>query len=144
MIPRRYGFVPVIVLVLAVIAATVWLKAEHVPGAAKRVAQEFVDRLQAAQFARAHQLTVRNNGYVGTTPAEFEGIARRQFCKVTRLAGTSPFQSNGNRLRRWLGAREVEMPEVRVEFEGACLFGVSVRHVGAGQWLVYSFASHAG
>lgn len=142
---NRRAIAWVVTAVVTVIAATVWLKAEHVPDSAMRVAQDFVDRLQAAEFARAHELTVRNNGYVGTRPTEFEPIARRQFCKVTRLVGTSPFQSNGNRLRRWLAARDMEMPEVRVEFEGgACLFGVSVRRTGAGQWLVYSFASHAG
>ena len=143
--PFRPAIALALTFVLTVIASMLWLKADHVPSAAMRVAQAFVDRLQAGKFAQAHELTVKNNDYVGTTPAEFERIARRQFCGAIHLVSTFPFQSNGNRLRRWLAGAEVEMPEVRVEFaEGACLFGVSVRHQGAGQWQVYSFASHAG
>lgn len=140
----RLAIVLVLALVVVGVAAMIWLKSEHEPNAAIRVAQAFVEHLHAGEFAQAYELTVKNNGYVGTTAAEFERIARRQFCGVQRLVSTFPFQSNGNRLRRRLAGTEVEMPEVRVEFAGPCLFGVSVRHLDAGEWRVYLFASHAG
>ena len=145
LLQTRGAIVVALVFILAVIASAIGLKAEHAPRAAINVAQEFLDRLQAKEFAQAHELTVKNNGYVGATPAELERITQRQLCKVTRVAGTSPFQSHGNRLRRRLAGAQVEMPEVRVEFaEGACLLGVTVRYIGAEQWKVYYFARHAG
>jgi hypothetical protein len=132
-----------VAFVIAGIGAVFWLKSEHNPSVPIHIAQEFVDRLQAKEFAKAHQLTIKNV-YVGKTPEELEEVSRRQMCKLTRLVGTFPFQSNGNRLRRWVSGAEIEMPEVHVEFEGNCLLGVTVRHTGNNEWRVFYFASHAG
>jgi hypothetical protein len=120
-----------------------WLRSEHVPSEALHVAQAFVAHLDAKEFAQAYELTAKG-GYVGKTPAELEVVARRQLCKITRVAGTFPFQSNGNRVRRWASGREIEMPEISVEFVGSCLLGVTVRHSPTEGWRVFKFASHAG
>jgi hypothetical protein len=132
-----------VLLALAGVGFFLWLKAEHVPAVPIQTAQAFIDYLHANNYESASALTMRN-GYTGKTPDELVVASRRQLCKLTRRVGTFPFQSNGNRLRRWLSGREVEMPEVQVEFVGDCLFGVTLRHVGGGQWKVYNFASHAG
>jgi hypothetical protein len=58
----------------------------------------------------------------GQNSAEFEQKAQREFCTVARVAGTAPFQSNGNRLRRRVYGLEVGMPELHVDFDGGCLF----------------------
>jgi len=129
--------------VLACLLAFCWLKARHYPAEAIAVASAFVRHAQARQFAQAHELTTRS-GSVGANPAQLEEASRRELCNATRVASTSPFQSNGNRLRRWLSGTSVEMPEIRVEFEGACLLGVTVRHTPHHGWRVSRFASHAG
>jgi len=130
-------------LLLLIGCGVIWLKAEHEPMAARQVAEEFLVKLQAGDFRGAHELTLKNT-LVGKTAQDLARVSQRQLCKVTRLASTSPFQSNGNRMRRRALGMEVEMPEVRVEFEGACLLGVTVRHTASGSWKVFNFASHAG
>ena len=130
-------------LVFAGIGLFLWLKAEHVPTVPIQTAQQFIDYLHANNYESAIALTMRH-AYVGTTPQELAAISRRQLCRVTQMVGTFPFQSNGNRLRRWFSGREVEMPEVHVEFVGECLFRVTLRPVGGDQWKVFSFGSHAG
>ena len=120
-----------------------WLKAEHTPGESIHVAQAFVGHLEAKRFAQAHELTTKN-GYVGANAAELEAISKREMCRAAHVVGTSPPQSNGNRLRRWALGREVEVPEVSVEFEGSCLLRVTVRRMNGSQWRVSRFARHAG
>jgi hypothetical protein len=120
-----------------------WLKAEHMPTEAIGVAQTFVADLQLGQFAQAHALSTKGR-HVGANPRELEAISRRQLCKAERLVGTHPYQSNGNRLRRWLAGTGVDLPEVRVELEGPSLLGVTVRHLQTGAWRVSEFNSHAG
>ncbi len=120
-----------------------WLKAAHNPAAAVEVAKAFVTHLEAKRFVQAYELTTKG-GYAGTSVEQLEEIAHRQLCEVDRIVSTSPFQSNGNRLRRWSSGTEIEMPEVRVEFEGKCLLGVTIRHMPNKEWRVSKFASHAG
>ena len=126
---------------LAVLA--VWLKSAHTPAEAIRVAEEFLQKLEAKQFEQAFELTVKQ-GYVGKTPSELQSISNRELCKIERRVSTFPFQSNGNRLRRLVSGKEVDMPQIQVEFSGACLFGVAVHRTVGGTWRVFRFASHAG
>jgi hypothetical protein len=81
--------------------------------------------------------------HVGKTPAKMEAIAKRELCGAARFASIFPFQSNGNRLRRWINGTDVDMPEVNVEFDGAGLFGVRMRRNLTGVWKVFRFACHA-
>jgi hypothetical protein len=136
---------PVIAIVFlgAAYSAFLWLKAEHRSTEAIRVARAFVDHLQARQFVQAHELSMKNS-YVGKTAGELEKISAHEMCSLDDTTETFPFQSNGNRLRRWLSGNEIEMPELHVEFKGSCLLGVTLRRSPDRQWRVFKFASHAG
>jgi hypothetical protein len=122
-----------------------WLKSAHTPAAAIQTAQSFLEKMTAGQFEQAFELTAKQ-GDVGRTPDELQALSqsRQATCLSGRLAYTFPFQSNGNRLRRLLSGREVDMPEVHVEFTGACLLRVTVRKTAANTWRVVYFGSHAG
>ncbi len=120
-----------------------WLKAEHRPQEAISQAQNFIDLLQLNKLEDAYQLTLKNE-LVGKTDGEFTVTVQRQLCSLNKQTTTFPFQSNGNRMRRWIGGRSIEPPEVTVEFTGSCLFGVTLRSVAPGMWKVYHFQSHAG
>lgn len=134
--------IAIFVLFLGV-GAIFWLRAAHVPAEPIRVAQAFIRHLEAKQFEQAHQLTLKN-GYVGKTTKALEEISGRELCTVGNAIDSFPFQSNGNRLRRWAKGVEIEMPEVQVEFEGDCLLGVTVRRTANNEWRVFKFAAHAG
>jgi hypothetical protein len=133
----------IVAVALAIIASFLWLKAEHRPQEAISQAQKFVDLVQTNKLVEAFQLTFKNER-VGKTDLEFADIVKRQLCNVNTQTTTFPFQSNGNRLRRWFDGRPIEPPEITVEFSGSCLFGVSLRFVDANGWKVYFFQSHAG
>ncbi|QBB72032.1 hypothetical protein ELE36_17600 [Pseudolysobacter antarcticus] len=107
------------------------------------MANDFLQKLEAKQFAEAFELTVKQV-YVGRSSDELQEISKRELCKVDHLVSTHPFQSNGSYLRRLVSGSEIDMPQVQVEFAGECLFGVAVRHLPGNQWRVYRFASHAG
>ncbi|MFZ2266822.1 MAG: hypothetical protein WAV95_04510 [Azonexus sp.] len=124
-------------------AAIAWLQAEHEPSAPIEVAQAFLAHLEARQVARAYELTTQS-GPLGSTLGQFETLASRLPYGNTRLLGSHPFQTNGNRLRRWAAGREIEMPEVHVEFSGQCLLRVTLRRTLGGQWRVSKLSSHAG
>ena len=141
---RRMGSIAAIVAsLLALIGTGAWLQAEYTPVEPIKLAQEFIDLIHTKQFAKAHQLTMKNS-FVGTTPEALQEISHRQMCAVTRMVRAFPFQSNGNRLRRWASGADIDMPEVSVEFDGGCLLSVRVRQVGNGDWKIFYFATHAG
>ncbi|MES2934547.1 MAG: hypothetical protein V4805_13785 [Pseudomonadota bacterium] len=142
-IARRATFATLVVVSVAAAATVWWMKSEYTPVEPIRVAQEFLQKLKEEQFAQAFELTVKH-GYVGRTPAELQEISQGQLCKVERMVSTFPFQSNGNRLRRLVSGREIEMPQVSVEFAGDCLLGVTVHRTKSKEWRVFGFANHAG
>jgi hypothetical protein len=121
MIPRlsrrsRLAALAAAAIVGPAIAGFAWLKAEHRPDEAIAVAQAFVDQLNA----------------------------RGEGCRVDRLVGIAPFQTNGNRLRRWVSGRGVEVPELQMEFDGACPLRVTLRLSSTQGWQVVKHGSHAG
>lgn len=130
---------------LALVGAGWWmLHQPHTPAGAIAEAQAFVREVEQGQFAAAHARTARNAA-TGETLERFQARAGRELCPPAKVAYTLPFQSHGNRLRRWLAGREVDEPQVLVEFQGSpCLFGVTLRRTGTGPWRIVRFASHAG
>lgn len=121
MIPRLSRRSRIAVAVAALIAALaaaafVWLKAEYRPAEAIAVAQGFVDQLNA----------------------------RGEGCRIDRLLGVSPYQTNGNRLRRWVDGRSVDEPELKMEFDGACPLRVTLRWSAGQGWQVVRHGTHAG
>lgn len=144
MLGWRLGLAITLSAALAVVSWH-WLKAPYAFTEATQIAKNFVELLQVGDTQSAYQLTLKN-ALVGATPLEFKAISAHQLCGSNLvLVGHSPVQTNGNRFRRWLKATEIDMPEIRIEFEqGPCLFEVSLRHAVNGQWKVYYFQSHAG
>jgi hypothetical protein len=140
---RRTAFVSAAIFAVTCPGVFFWLKSQHVPAAAIDVAKTFVSLLNDRQFPQAYELTTKE-ARIGTSASALEAIAAGQACKADRVVGTSPFQSNGNRLRRWLSGAAIEVPQIRIEFEGACLLAVTVAHTDDGRWLVSAIASHAG
>lgn len=141
------GFV--VVLVAATLGAGWLLRAIPArPGRALQTAEKFVELLKAQDLPGAYQLTTRRGG-VGSNLEEFQTVVRQQWpggtsATIRRLA-VGPFQSYGNRLRRWLRSQQVEMPELYVEFSvGGVPFKVSERYTKDGEWKVSYFQTHAG
>ena len=130
-------------LLLAGAGGAVWLFQPHEPSEAVAVAAEFTALLQRGELTRAHQLTT-GTGQVGRSPAELALAMQRHCTHAERVVWTLPLQTNGNRLRRRLTGRPIEVPEVTVEIEDPCLLAVHVRHGPDGRWRVSRFASHAG
>ena len=141
---NRMIIIAMLILTMSLLASF-WLKSAHKPAQAIQTAQEFLGHLQAKAFNNAYALTMRSN-LVGKTALELELITKQQLCseKPLLFAWTAPFQSNGNRLRRLLSGREVEMSEVIVELENSgCLMSFTLRRIND-DWKVISFHSHAG
>ena len=145
-LPRKRRLALALAVALAGVcaaAAAWWLHQQHHPTEAVNAAKAFVHDMERHDHAAAFARTLGGPA-TGTTPLELARTARRQLCPPAAVVYTIPFQSHGNRLRRWVAGREVDEPQVRVEFAGACLFGVTLRRVGPGQWRVTRFDSHAG
>ena len=118
------------------------------PSAAIATAQGFVDCLRARELQRAYQLTTQRSE-VGSDLAEFQTIVWQQWPTTApasvRFEAVRPFQSHGNRLRRWLHGQEIDPPQLRLEFSvGGVPFTVRETRGPSGEWKVDSFASHAG
>ena len=139
----KLKFVAISCMILLSAGGFLWLKAEHRPTNAIAQAETFVFLLNADKLSEAYDLTLQNE-LTGKTLAAFEEVAKRQFCSLDKTTTTFPFQSNGNRLRRWYQGRALEPAEVTVEFTGSCLFGVTLHSNSSGKWKVYFFQSHAG
>jgi hypothetical protein len=120
-----------------------WSKAAHTPKDAIAKAEAFVLLLKTGKMDEAYNLTLKNE-LTGKTLAAFETVAKQQFCALDKTTTTFPFQSNGNRWRRWVQGRVLDPPQITVEFTGACLFSVTLHNLSPKNWKVYFFQSHAG
>jgi len=96
-----------------------WIKQEHSP---------------ADAVAATH-------AYIEAVSADAGWQARLRRC-VTPTAFT-PFQTNGNRLRRLAGGLDPDPAEVSVDFFD-CSVRFYLRKQKSGAWLVYRVQSHAG
>ena len=141
----------IVLAVVAVGAVVVGLLLRTVPAQPRqaiRTAEKFADCLKTQELPQAYQLTTQR-GDVGKSFTDFQKVVGQQWPEgttgpVQRLA-VWPFQSYGNRLRRWLRGQEVEMPELHVQFSvGGVPFEVRERYVGKGEWKVSYFQAHAG
>lgn len=129
-------------MLLAGMAGYLWLKAPYAQHEARVVALAFMSLLQQERMEQAYDLTFKRQGEL----SEFRDFAKRQLCTRSpmRLAWFHPPQSNGNRLRRWLHGRQLEMESLTARFEGDCLISVELRLDDMGRWRVHSFQSTAG
>jgi hypothetical protein len=137
-------FIVSIILIAATAVAFIWLKRQHYPKEAVDIAQQFVTLLHQDKFESAYALTIKN-GYTGKTLTEFQANAKTERCpSEPKYDHTFPFQSNGNRLRRWVNGSEIDVQEINVEFKSDCLLGIRLRKTSDQKWKVYYFAAHAG
>lgn len=142
-IPNGRLLVAVGCLALAGLVFALWARSAHQPMEAIAVAEQFLGHLQQGRYPEAWALTAQG-GYTGATPQALQAVAARHSCRSGQVVSTSPVQTHGNRLRRALRGQRVDLDEVRVELEGACLLGVRLRWLPERGWSVVYFASHAG
>ena len=149
--PPPIRAVPVWLWVLIVLVACGitgwWLRAQHTHTEAIDTATRFVAAVRAGRHDQAFDLTLKAKGLAGRTLAEFEQRTVRQVMGGAPMVihETSPFQSNGNRLRRWLTGVEIEMPEITVHMDlGALPVKVALRRDADGHWRVFNCQATAG
>ena len=129
--------------VSAVVAGAL-LFGQHPATAQQQVAEEFVDHIRKERFEAAQSLLLSRHIVGKDYPDEsFAGYAHRQLCPDLKVVEVFPPQSRGNRVRRWLDGRDVEMPEVQVQFQGQCHVRVVLRRETDGSWKVFNFGNHA-
>ena len=127
---------------LAFLGAWTWLKRQHPAHEQIQLAESFVSLLRSQRVAEAYELTMKS-GMELPTDEDFAVFAPRQICGTFERTDIFPFQSNGSRLRRWVIGREVEMPELNVQYMGDCAFRVTIRRDTEYKLKVYKFGSHA-
>jgi hypothetical protein len=126
----------------ALLGAWAWLRKQYEAKEQIELAERFVELLRSQRLAEAYELTMKSRMELPTTE-KFAEFAPRQLCGKFKLVEVFPFQSNGNRLRRRITGREVEMPELDMQYMGDCAFRVTIRRDAAQQLKVYKFGSHA-
>lgn len=129
--------------------AWLWLKADYRNEQAIAVATRFIVLLHDDHLREAYELTLKSDGLAGRNLPLFRQLAARQRCArgTWQVYALSPPQSHGNRLRRWLSGRQVEMPSITVRYDFApnpCPYSIELRRNGQGQWRVFNFQSTAG
>lgn len=129
--------------------AWLWLKVEYRNEPAIAVATRFIVLLHDDHLREAYELTLKSDGLAGRDLPQFRQLAARQRCArgTWQVYALSPPQSRGNRLRRWLSGRQVEMPSITVRYDFApnpCPYSIELRRNGQGQWRVFNFQSTAG
>jgi hypothetical protein len=142
----RFLILPLVLLITAVVIG-IWLKQGYEPREARATTEQFIDLLYQEDFKSAYQLTSKS-GYVGKTETEFTAIAERERCSSKPVfVSTFPFQSNGNRLRRWYTKRTRDMEIINIEFRdtnNTCLLGITIKQKNNQTWRVIRFGRHAG
>ncbi len=98
---------------------------------------EFLRLLKARELDKAYELTTKA-GLVGADAAAFQKKVAGECLEGRGVSYMFPPQTNGNRLRRWIYRRDVEMPEVGVEFEDPlCPVRMTLRRDQNKKWKVY-------
>ena len=89
------------------------------PEAAIQTARDFVNCLRSHEWERAYELTAQKSN-MGKNFAEFQSIVRQQWPTATpasiRFLTVHPFQSYGNRLRRWAYGQTIDPQELWLDF----------------------------
>lgn len=122
---------------------TIWLFSEYQPTQAYQVAVEFVQLVKAKELQTAYELTAKNS-LVGRDAQTFQTVVEHTCLEGRGRIGVFPSQTNGNRLRRWLSGRKVDIDEIGFEFEDPiCPITLKLRRNANNDWKVYFFESHA-
>ncbi len=145
---KKIFILTILIVGLLVALGIVFSRNLYTPPGAIRVSEEFVQRLSSNQLEAAYELTEKNQ-LVGENFADFKIKVSRNWYSALKmkpaLVGSHPPQSYGNRWKRWLQGREVEMPEVTIQYlvNGIPNFKVRLVYLGNQQWRVMDFQSTA-
>jgi hypothetical protein len=126
----------------ALLGTWIWLQQQHAADQQIELADTFILMLRTHRVAEAYELTLKTRMEL-PTKEEFAVFASRQICGSFKMTEVFPFQSNGNRLRRWLLGQNVEMDELNIQYFGECAFRVTLRKDTERNWKVFKFGSHA-
>ena len=141
--PRKsFGLLAALVCLVALLAAWMWLKQRYPAHEQVELAETFVELLRSQRVAEAYELTMKTRMDLPTNEG-FSVFAPRQICGSFRISEVFPFQSRGNRLRRWISRQEVEMPELNIQYMGDCAFRITIRRDAQQALKIYKFGSHA-
>jgi hypothetical protein len=154
--PRSYrawaggGVLAALVLAMAIAAVRV----QYIPSEAVSLSIAFVDLIRSGDIAKAHELTTKDGG-VGRDLAAFTDKVDREWGGhdgdrgpadrgPAEVRDVRPFQSYGNRLRRWISGRSMDAAETSLDLSvGGLPFEVRVVHLRGGGWRVRYFQGHA-
>ncbi len=144
-----------LIIILAIGIFLFWFsKQEYKPNSLLLLSQQFIDEVQKNRFAEAYELTNKSRD-VGSTLTEFKEKVSRQLVGREKMGSIvldrfSTHQTYGNRLRRWLRGRKVEVDVAYVDYiinnsDGnlLCLFEVRFTQTKL-HWKISYFQSHAG
>ncbi|WP_434777820.1 hypothetical protein [Neisseria sp. Ec49-e6-T10] len=147
---------PIIYLSLATLLTIIsimcfyWLKTEYKYQEAQNVTEAFLSTIQQNNYEQAWHLTLGKKSLLGNDFISFQRNMNRQLCTNKKLTITSshPYQSNGNRLRRLLTNKTIDMPSIGFRLRStetpSCLISIEMRQNAKGEWRIYNFQSTAG
>ena len=139
---KAFGPMAAVACFVALLATWMWLRQPYPAHDQIKLAETFVDLLRSQRLVEAYELTLKTQMELPTNES-FPVFATRQICESFKIAEIFPFQSRGNRLRRWISGQEIEMPELNVQYMGDCAFRVTIRRSAEHELKVYKFGSHA-
>ena len=125
------------------------LHRQYVPPDAIASAERFLSLIKAGNFAEAYSLTTQD-ALPGRTLEQFESnvhhrVALDTLTPTVKWRGVKGgFQTNGNRLRRWLAGRKIDPDSISLEFEAGAPVEVRLVSSPDGKWRVTYFQMHAG
>ncbi len=102
-----------------------WATLEHRPRSALMAVDDYTSR----------SINVVEEGGATVDPARLASCRRDPTFE--------PFQTNGNRIRRWVRGQKVSPDSLRIDYPD-CLVRFYLRQSDDGTWQVYSVRSHAG
>jgi hypothetical protein len=143
-----YGLTAAVILTIGAAYALVRLR--YLPREPLEISRNFIDLIQAGDLDRAYLMTDRGAA-VGPTLAAFQANIRRQLGvdlfpmrRPVELIGVHGFQSYGNRLRRWIMGRKIDLDQVTCDYFVGLPLEVRLRSDDRGRWQITFFQSHAG
>ncbi len=144
MLPLRQLFFVALFFVVAIFGFFVWAKMPYTYPEVQQQAIRFLKHLDAGEFRDAYAMTTQS-GEMGKSLPEFRNrfpsLAR--FKKPFRVDSVSPLQSNGNRLRRWLGGQAQNPEIVHLEMAGTACSVTIIFARSVSTWKLQRVASHA-
>lgn len=132
-----------ILLILSISIGAWWLKQPYTYPEAQQFTHQFMALLRQKQYDSAFALTAQPS-LVGATPEALSKLAEHECLDDQSFAYSTPPQTNGNRLRRWLKDEPIDQTKINLDFQHTCLLGVQLIKDKQGEWRILRFGGHAG